>query len=178
MRMSRSVAQLEEQKFQQWCFKEAVEIEHQKQELKDEKQLLKKEKRQLEDEKRQLAAEWHEFQMKMQMEERRMAQEKRLFDMKWKILEDELKKVAAEKQQLERQKEFYRYVSEYEGYGNSSYNAVRGEVFFCGVDSEITLKKRYKDLIKIYHPDNLCGDTTTLQEINSEYEKLLALYEI
>ena len=37
---------------------------------------------------------------------------------------------------------------------------------------EISLKKRYKDLIKIYHPDNLAGDTGTIQEINREYDKL------
>ena len=177
--MSQSAAQLEEQKFQRWCFKEAVEIEHRKQKLKDEKEMLKKEKQQIEEEKRKLAVAKSEFATRMQMEERNREQEKRLFDMKWKILEDELRKVAAEKKQLERQKEFYRYVSEYENYGaDTAYNAVRGEMFFCGVDNEKALKKRYKDLIKIYHPDNVCGDNTTIQEINCEYEKLLALYEI
>lgn len=37
------------------------------------------------------------------------------------------------------------------------------------------LKKRYKDLIKIYHPDNVAGDTRTVQEINKEYEKMKQL---
>lgn len=175
--MSQSAAQLEEQKFQRWCFKEAVEIEHRKQKLKEEREMLKKEKQQIEEEKRKLAAAKNEFAAKMQLEERNREQEKRLFNMKWKILEDELKKVAEEKKQVERQKEFYRYVSEHE-YDNSSYDVVRGEMFFCGVDNEKALKKRYKDLIKIYHPDNVCGDTTTIQEINCEYEKLLALFDV
>ena len=39
------------------------------------------------------------------------------------------------------------------------------------------VKKRYKQLLKIYHPDNLCGDTETLQEINREYDRLLKQYE-
>lgn len=176
--MSQSAAQFDEKKYQQWRFKEAVEIEHQKQELKEERQSLREERLELEEEKHRLAAEKKELDMKLQAEERRMDYEKQLFDMKWKILEGELKKLAAEREQLERQKEFYRYVSEFEGYESCSNNVVRGEVFFCGVDSEMSLKKRYKDLIKIYHPDNVCGDKTTLQEINCEYEKLLALYEI
>lgn len=177
MGMSQSATQQEEKKYQQWRFKEAVEIEHQKQKLRDERELLRKERLQLEGEKRQLLAEKNDLLMKQQAEEHRFDYEKQLFDMKWKILEGELKKLVAEKEQLERQKEFYRYVSEFEGYESCSNNVVRGEMFFCGVDSEDSLKKRYKDLIKIYHPDNICGDKTTLQEINCEYEKLLALYE-
>ena len=57
-------------------------------------------------------------------------------------------------------------------------NVVRGEFFFIGVESKSALKKRYKQLLKIYHPDNLCGDTETLQEINREYDRLLKQYEL
>ena len=45
-----------------------------------------------------------------------------------------------------------------------------------GVGNEKSLRKRYKDLIRIYHPDNDAGDTETIQEINREYEKLQELY--
>jgi curved DNA-binding protein CbpA len=51
-------------------------------------------------------------------------------------------------------------------------------MFFSGVVSKQSIKKRYKDLIKIYHPDNLDGDKDTIQEINSEYNKLCARYKI
>ena len=30
----------------------------------------------------------------------------------------------------------------------------------------------YRDLLKIYHPDNIGGDTYTIQEINREYDCL------
>ena len=150
--MSQSMVHAKENNasYRQWQFKEAVELEHKKQ----------------------------EFYLKKQVEENRLEQDKKLFDMKWKILEGELKKLAAEKEQVARQRDFYRYVNEYE-YGSrfEAKNVIKGEMFFCGVDSEDTLKKRYKDLIKIYHPDNLGGDKSTLQEINTEYEKLKALYE-
>ena len=102
--------------------------------------------------------------------------------MKMKILEEELLKLASEKQHVERQKEFYRHVNEFER-GNrqttvTAENVVRGDLFFSGVGSKQSIKKRYKDLIKIYHPDNLDGDTNTIQEINNEYSKLCAIYNI
>ena len=37
--------------------------------------------------------------------------------------------------------------------------AYDGDKFFRGVDSELALRKRYKELLKIFHPDNKCGDT-------------------
>jgi hypothetical protein len=48
--------------------------------------------------------------------------------------------------------------------------------FFRGVDNEIELRKRYKELLKIFHPDNKCGDTKTLILIQTEYEKLKSRY--
>ena len=170
--MSQSMVHAKENNasYRQWQFKEAVELEHKKQELTEER-------RQLEAERRAFEREKQEFYLKKQVEENRLEQDKKLFDMKWKILEDELKKLAHEKEQMERQRDFYRYVNEHEEYeGDTLQNVVRGEMFFCGVDNEHALKKRYKDLIKIYHPDNSSGDKMTLQEINSEYEKLKALY--
>ncbi len=119
--------------------------------------------------------------MQKRIEARRIEKERQLFDMKWKILEAELKKLASEKQQMERQRSFYRYVSEYEKKEERGpepeTRILSGELFFVGVKSERSLKKRYKDLIKIYHPDNLGGDTGTLQEINREYNRLKHIYE-
>jgi uncharacterized membrane protein YgaE (UPF0421/DUF939 family) len=95
--------------------------------------------------------------------------------MKFKILEEELVKLASEKQQLEQQREFYRRVNDYERRNETrkhTESVVKGEMFFIGVGSQQALKKRYKDLIKIYHPDNLGGDSSTAQEIMREYDQL------
>lgn len=150
---------------QQWRFKQTVELEQQKLELKREKEQIELEKRGLERQKK-------EFTIQQQREERRMEQEKQLFEMKWKVLEAELRKLADEKQQIARQKDFYRCVDEYE------HRELKGEMFFTGVGNEGALKRRYKDLIKIYHPDNLDGDTGTIQEINREYDRLKEAYGI
>ena len=94
------------------------------------------------------------------------------------ILEEELVKLASEKQQMERKKEFYSRVSDFEREHTQSAResvrkkVVRGDMFFTGVGNKQSLKKRYKDLIKIYHPDNLDGDKDTIQEINREYDHL------
>ncbi len=144
---------------------------------------LNEERRELEKQRRQLERERQEFSRKVAIEDRRLEQQNRLFDMKVKILEEELVKLASEKEHIERQKAFYDRVSQYENESESTYsantdNVVRGEMFFSGVASKQSIKKRYKDLIKIYHPDNLDGDNETVQEINSEYSKLCAMYNI
>lgn len=48
--------------------------------------------------------------------------------------------------------------------------------FFRGVDNDMALRKRYKELLKIFHPDNKCGDTKTLLLIQTEYESLKSRY--
>lgn len=145
---------------------------------------LENERRELEEERRILEQERRDFNRRVEIEDRRLEQQQKLFDMKFKILEEELMKLATEKEQVRKQKDFYRKVSEYNFQEASaqkqasSGNVVKGEMFFSGVASKQSIKKRYKDLIKIYHPDNLDGDKDTVQEINSEYNKLCAMYKI
>lgn len=52
----------------------------------------------------------------------------------------------------------------------SSQNA---SIWFAGVSGLDELKKRYRDLLKIYHPDNFAGDTSITQQIQAEYDKYL-----
>ena len=155
----------------QWLFEDTAEGEYQRQNLKKEKQKLAEEKRKLEKEKR-------DFRWKKQMEEKRLAQEKQLFEMKWKLLEEELQKLAKDRQDMELEKEQY--------YSNTTRNSyveekgkriIKGELFFSGVGNERALKKRYKELIKIFHPDNIDGDNDTLLEINREYDNLRKAFE-
>ncbi|MBE5829523.1 MAG: hypothetical protein E7305_08700 [Butyrivibrio sp.] len=43
--------------------------------------------------------------------------------------------------------------------------------FFAGCNSRESVDKKYRSLVKLYHPDNMDGDTAALQEINVQYEK-------
>lgn len=144
--------------------------------MRDNAMTLEEERRALDEQRRILEREREAFSRKVEIEDRRLEQQQKLFDMKFKILEEELVKLATEKQHVERQKEFYNRVKDFE-YQNSAPRhtdsmVVKGELFFTGVGSKQSLRKRYKDLIKIYHPDNLDGDNRTVQEINREYDQL------
>jgi hypothetical protein len=142
---------------------------------------LEEERRALDEERRILEREQKEFDRRVEIEDRRLEQQQKLFDMKLRILEEELIKLASEKKHIERQKEFYSRVKDFEYYNYANRKpveskVVKGELFFTGVGNRQSLKKRYKDLIKIYHPDNLDGDNSTVQEINREYDQLSKMF--
>lgn len=145
--------------------------------LEEERLKIREQRFIVEEQRRTLEREKREFTRRIEMEDRRLEQQQKLFDMKMKILEEELLKLASEKEHVERQKAFYSRVQDFEenqqlGTGK----VVKGELFFSGVGSKQSLKKRYKDLIKIYHPDNVDGDKNTIQEINREYNQLSKVF--
>ncbi len=83
------------------------------------------------------------------------------------MLEDGWRKLAAEREQLERV-----YSKNGDDDERISFSNVPASIFFSGVNNMRSLRKRYKDLIKIFHPDNAEGDTDVIQKINEEYEVL------
>ena len=133
---------------------------------------LAKERQKLEEERRDFEREKKEFYFRKKMDEKRLAEENRLFQMKWKVLEGELRNLEKEKQDVAVEKERYCQKESQRSPFTFSGSAVEAEMFFSGVCDELALKKRYKELIKIYHPDNLAGDTVTLQMINKTYDFL------
>lgn len=46
--------------------------------------------------------------------------------------------------------------------------------YFKNVDTLEGLRKQYRDLLKVNHPDN-GGDVATMQEINAEYDRLFKI---
>ena len=101
----------------------------------------------------------------------------------YEVLKEEYRKLADEKEQFKREKQYHAWEEqkreqkkERKAYESESTLTMKPEIFFRGVGNELMLKKRYKDLIKIYHPDNVAGDTRTVQEINKEYEKMKQLF--
>ncbi|WP_029230995.1 hypothetical protein [Butyrivibrio sp. VCB2006] len=43
--------------------------------------------------------------------------------------------------------------------------------FFAGCSSRESVDRKYKSLVKLYHPDNMDGDTAALAEINVQYSE-------
>lgn len=146
-----------------WFFRETVRIEHEKQALEEEKKAFEHAKLQFERDRKT-------FKLRKEMEVKQLEREQKLFDAKWKILESELLKVAADRDFVKREKARSQATKEKE-YERNKFQ-VGTEAFFVGVTNQLALKKRYKDLVKIFHPDNLHGDKGILQEINKDYESL------
>ena len=139
------------------------------------KQNLRRQTRKMEQERIQLNIEKAHFYRQQEFQETKKKHEDHLLEMKRQILEGELYKLAEEKKQFEQKKSFYDQVEAYQKEDiRKKPAAIHGTMFFAGVNSQSSLKKRYKDLLKIYHPDNKCGDTDAIQEINREYQRLMA----
>jgi len=144
-----------------WFFKENMR-------LKQEQATLEKDRRDFEDEKHSYESEQEMATLKVKMFRKQLDKERRLFDLKWKKLEEEVYNLACERDKIARQRQELQTMSQSGGY----------EIFFVGVNSGDSLKRRYKDLLKIFHPDNLNGDTSTLQEINKEYDSLKKVFNL
>ena len=132
------------------------------------------ERRELEEQKRALEREKKAFSRHIEIENKRIEQQNNLFDTKFRILEEEMIKVAEERIQMEKKKAYYDMLIDFyvKGHSTDEPKIVSGELFFRGVVNQQSLKKRYKDLMKIYHPDNENGDNSTVVEINKEYKQL------
>ena len=64
-----------------------------------------------------------------------------------------------------------------EYHSQAAYEDLAGTLF-AGVNNYLGLKKRYKDLLKIFHPDNMCGDHEMVILINREYDRLKNDFEM
>ncbi len=113
---------------------------------------------------------------KVLSERKRLKDENTFFDKKLQILQNGFLQLDLDRKKFERDKKTYesRKNSENSDSSYSGSNYYRGTTpdFFKGVNNILGLKKRYRDLLKIFHPDNLCGDNDTVLEINRQYEAL------
>ena len=147
-----------------WLFKENVRLQELSRNLEDERKLIEIQMGMLQ---RQQSK---NMLLKYQLESQRD-----LFEQKWNILERETRQLAIDKDKFEREKLIYKD-KVYREARRSMSNAENVKIFFKGVEDTTSLKKRYKALLKIYHPDNMHGDKELLQAINTEYERLSRFY--
>ncbi|MBP3339006.1 MAG: hypothetical protein J6L69_06355 [Lachnospiraceae bacterium] len=160
-----------------WLFLENVRIKQEKQSLIEEKEKLEKEKKEFEKQKISLSG-------SVNIQEKQLIRKKELFDKQWKIVEKELRRIAIDKDNLEKEKRAFE--QEKERFRQSAKQAtIQGKtniqntsIFFAGVNSFAALKRRYRDLIKIFHPDNENGDQNILLAINKEFETLKNKYNV
>ena len=179
LRDSNSPEELENLKIQ--LFRENVRIKTDKADLDDFKDQIAKEKAELEELKKEIESKKAQFEKEVEeinrtIESNRKKLENDLifFNKKQMMLESGFKQLDVDRQRLNREKEDFKRIRQ----SNPVRRSVpqleyRQGIFFKGITTEKALRKRYKDLIKVFHPDNFSGDTDTLQNINREYEVLL-----
>ena len=118
----------------------------------------------------------HNIQLERGMlehDKQKLKDEQALFDQQIEILKDGFDKLNQDKKKIERE---WMKLEQEKGYLREDEYS-RAEFFFHGVNSLLALKKRYRDLMKIYHPDNLCGDHEMCDIINEEYNVLLRQFD-
>jgi curved DNA-binding protein CbpA len=148
-----------------WMFMENVRLIHERQEIEEEREKLEKDKKDFE---RLKKAKENELLIK----EKQLLRQKELFDKQWGIVEKELHRISHDKERISKEKAYIeRQKAELRSEQNKNHTVKNG-AFFVGVNSEASLKKRYRELLKIYHPDSGNGDEATLLFINKEFESL------
>lgn len=154
-----------------FLFRENIRLEMEKRELEE------KRKQVIEDRQR-LHQESDEVNNQIVRERKRLKEEQIFFDKKVDILKNGFEALEADRKALEKARKQFEY--EKNGYSKSSKRLQNEEfaiMFFKGVNSLLGLKKRYKDLLKIFHPDNMGGDHEMVMIINSIYEDLKKNYD-
>lgn len=98
-------------------------------------------------------------------ERKRLKDETIFFDKKLKILQNGYLQLDMDRKKFARDRRQYE-----EQLRSGAFIKGHAPDFFRGVNNVLGLKKRYRDLLKIFHPDNLCGDSDTVLEINRQYD--------
>lgn len=152
-----------------FLFRENARLENESKDLKARADKLMRERAQFRDEMDLL-------NHRIVLEKKRLKDEHAFFEKKMQILQEGFRQLDLDRQKLEREK--VRFEAERDvrtkqrtGYGYDYDQLDLVSVLFRGADNPLTLRKRYKDLMKIFHPDNLCGDAELVQLINQEYER-------
>lgn len=121
----------------------------------------------------QFIEEMKEINLRNVNERKRLKDEEQFFDKKMEILKNGFAALEEDRRQFAKEKLTYETERKVKiNYENeAAYKNLAGSLF-AGVNNSLALKKRYRDLLKIFHPDNLCGDTDMVTVITKEYEKI------
>ena len=111
---------------------------------------------------------------KLENMSKKLNNDKALFDQRLRILNNGFDQLNSDKKKLE--SEFIRLEREKSYQRENEYDAL--DLLFRGVNNPLALKKRYKDLMKMFHPDNISGDAQMVQLINEEYSMLCRQFDI
>ena len=150
-----------------WLFKESVRLENQESSLSERYARLEEDEIAFKDR-------MDKAERKLENANKKLSNEKALFEQRLSILNNGFDQLNSDKKKLEA--EFIRLEREKAYQRENEYDAL--DLLFRGANNPLTLKKRYKDLMKMFHPDNVSGDQDMVQLINQEYAALCRQFNI
>ncbi len=158
-----SIEELKEAKL--WLFQEKERLEKERHEFMQFKDNFLKERAQIREE---IAA----LNRRAVLERKRLKQENQFFEKKMAILQDGFRQLEEDRRSLDRERLLL--AEERDKLQTPEVNLNHSniaEVLFRNASNPLALRKRYRDLVKIFHPDNLFGDEELSQLINKEFTR-------
>ncbi len=164
--VDRAQSEEELRKMKLWLFQENIRLQNERSELENMRDKFIQEKVRFRDE-------MDTLNHRMVLEQKRLREENLFFDKKLAILQDGFRKLEEDRQFLETEKR--RLEQTGRNQRERTENLRQGEdiasVLFRSAGNPLALRKRYRDLLKIFHPDNFCGDAELMQYINREFQR-------
>jgi len=146
-----------------WLFQENIRLENERKELEAARDKFLNERV-------RFRKEMDELNRRTVMERKRLKEESIFFEKKMSILQDGFRQLEEDRRAFDRKKALEdRRVCGAQADKDGLLPENVAKVLFRGVNNGLALRKRYKDLVKIFHPDNLFGDEELAQMINREY---------
>ena len=143
-----------------WLFKESIRLRDERQELEFSRADFLQEQENIREENRR-------YEEHLATRGRQLRREEELIEQKHEVIKRGFAELEHDRQTVRAREESLR-----------AREAEVNDVFFRGADNILLLKKRYKDLMKMFHPDNVSGDSYMVQLINQEYSVRCSQYDI
>lgn len=158
-----------------FLFQENLRLAQEKRNLEDERERITKMQDEFMKDRVKLRDELDELNRRTLNERKRLKEENLFFDKKMDILTEGFRNLEADRRKFESEKKAYfekQQALPKSNAGREDVNRTAETLFRTIGSNPLGLRKRYKDLIKIFHPDNLFGDQELCQALNKEYQKL------
>lgn len=144
-----------------WLFRENMRLENERREFEQQKDKFLRERVKLRDE-------LDTLNRRTVQERKRLKEENLFFDKKMAILQDGFRQLEEDRKRFEQEKKAFLSMQqerEADRIGDDELAAL----LFRSARNPLALRKRYRDLIRIFHPDNLFGDEELALSINREF---------
>lgn len=157
-----------------WLFQENMRLKQERLRLEQEQSNLKEATDKFLKERTSFKEEMNLLNRRSVQERKRLKEENLFFEKKMAILQDGFRQLEADRKSLERERISFENEREILSRRTSAGfypDTSIVEILFRNATNPLALRKRYKDLMKIFHPDNIAGDEELVQMINREFAR-------